>query len=116
MPPRLPSRPPCEAGELATLFKVGAIDASDLRCRNKIFVVVTPSERDEGRKRADAASRNHPPDMPDQRKARDRGEEGAYKSGRRVPGHFNVAVVRLALVQILSHGIHFHRPVGIPSA
>src|ERR1700761_7171765 len=59
---------------------VDTVDARDLGGRNDVFVMVAPSEDDEGGESTDAAEHDHPPDVPDQRETHDGCKEGAHKT------------------------------------
>src|SRR6202008_1213899 len=93
---------PCKAERGAPRLAVGTVDARDLAGRHDVLSMTAPGELPEGRKPADAADGDEPPDVPDQRKAHEGREEGANKAGRRVAGHLDVLVVGLALLQGLA--------------
>ena len=78
---------------LAQLVKVFHADAAplagvlpDLIDRDDMLMLVLPCIPDEDREGADEAEDRQPPDVPDNREAADRGEEGADYAGRRIIG------------------------------
>src|SRR5260370_25970293 len=54
-----------------------------------------PREPNEDRVGGDEPQGHHPPDVPNQRKARHRAEESGDESGRTVPWHLDRLIVRL---------------------
>ena len=73
------------ARSMRATVAAGMIYSSSSRQANTTNVANAPT----------AAPAHHPPDVPDQRKAHERGEEGADEAGRAVPRHFDVGIVRL---------------------
>src|ERR1700720_4063054 len=96
-----------------TLRPMATVDARGFGCRNGVFVVVAPGEHDEGGEGADRAYGDHPPDVPDQGKTHDGGEERADEAGRRIARDFNVPILRRLVGSALFVGAAFEPPEGI---
>src|SRR6266446_3840159 len=65
------------------------VDARDLVRRNDVFLDIAPREPDKSRVGEEEPYSDQPPDLPDQPKTGDGGEECGYESGRAVSRHLD---------------------------
>jgi hypothetical protein len=88
------------------------VDARDFRCRNHILILVAPREHDDG-EGADRAYGDHPPDVSDQGKTHDGGEERADEAGRRIARDLDISMLRLFVGPSLLARSFFELPKGV---
>src|SRR5437763_4688076 len=70
----------------------GPIDARNRFSWNDVVVAVPPSKDHESRVGAQSRQCHHPPDVPDQRKSHEGGEERTDEAGRAVPRHLDIEI------------------------
>src|ERR1700704_3144648 len=92
---------------------MAAVNTLDLPCRNNILIMVTPGENNEDGEGADRACDDHPPDMPDQRKAHHGGKERTDEAGRRIARDLNIPILRCFVGPALPGRTLLDLPVGV---